>query len=529
MLLAIASNGLVTACSGDDNGGDAGDAASDAPIKKEASTLDVQQDTTPPVVVTPAGKQLYASNLVQVFGVTTDNLVIFGDNGTDSSLYAADATGTNPPVKIATPSVSASATYIVGISGKVVFLWENVNPKATQQIGKLSAWTSAGGLHQLTAASNAGSGFNSSTDGTKVMFSANATTTSASGDIVGSAADGSAPSTLVTGVDISSGSCTPLFGFAGGVNPVVATCASDPGDGGTPVATVKSFNASTWAATALSFSGLNFWSATSAGDKLLVASTTDLEVLNTDGTTIVPTIIDTKDINGGGFGYMEKDGQNVLYASAANALYTSPTAVPLPVTLEASGVKYFRALSNDDKYILYSSQLDSQQFGSDIYLQSTSTAGKTTLVSGTTGALFGLLSTDNFTTDSKYALFIENVNTSTFTGDLMSVGVGGGTPVKLGSDEWLNLSATGSKIVFNDNCQGCGTNSAGAVIGVADIKSVDVSAATPTPTPLQAGADPQIYMAAPKDRVIFTYSQNVPSDDGGVSPAGNGLYSIAIP
>ena len=528
MVLALVANGLSTGCSGDDKNGDAGDGGTDAPIKKDVATLDAPQDNTPPPVVTPSGKQLFASNQVQIFGVTSDNQVIFADNGTGAALYAVDAAGTSAAVQIAAPSVSQTATYIVGISGKVVFLWENVDPKGTQQVGKLSAWTKAGALKQLSASSNAASGFNATTDGTKVMFSSNSNANGTSGDIVGANVDGTSPSTLATGVDIASGACTPLFGFAGGINPVVATCATDPGDGGIPVATVSSFDAASWTKSSLAFAGLNFWSSNSTGDKLLLASTTNLVVEPVDG-TVTPTIIDTKDIQGGGFGYMEKDGNNVLYASVANDLWTSPVATPAPVQLEASGVKYFRSISPDDKYMIYSSQLDSQQFGSDLYLQSTSTAGKTNLVTGTTGALFGLVSTDDFTADSKYVLFIANVNTASFTGDLMYAPVAGGTPAKIGTDEWLNLAATGSKVVYNDNCQGCGTNSAGAVIGVADIKSVDVSAATPTPSPLQAGADPQIYMSAPKDRVIFTYSQNVPSDDGGVSPNGNGLYSIAVP
>ena len=527
-VLVMAGHAFVAGCSGDDNNGDAGDAGDGGPTKDVIQKDIVTQDQAPPVVVTPSGKQLYASNIVQVFGVTSDNMVIFADNGSGGQLYAADATGAGTAQQIAAPTVSQTATYVVGISGKVVFIWEGVSPTATQQVGKLSTWTKSGSLKPITTKSNAASGFNATTDGSKIIYSANADATGSTGDVVGSNVDGTSPSTLVTGVDIASGTCTPVIAFAGGVNPVVATCASAPPDGGTPVATVKSFNPSTWAATPLAFAGLNFWSSNSAGDKLLVATTLDLEVLNTDGTTAVPTVIDTKSIQNG-FGYMEKDGQNVLYSTAANDLFTSPTGTPAPLTLEASGVKYFRAISSDDKYMIYSSNLDSQQFGSDLYLQSTSTAGKTDLVTTVKGALFGLVSTDNFTTDAKDVLWIDNVDTSSFTGDLMYMPVGGGTPAKIASAEWLNLSAQNSKVVFNDNCQGCGTNSSGAVIGTADIKSVDLSAATPTPTPLQAGADPQIYMAATKDHVLFTYSQNVPADDGGVLANGNGLYSIAIP
>ena len=195
-------------------------------------------------------------------------------------------------------------------------------------------------------------------------------------------------------------------------------------------------------------------------------------------------------------------------------------------------MKVVRAISGDDKYLIYHTNVDSKQFGSDLYMHDTSTASaSTTLVSTTTGALFGLNTTDDFTTDSKYALFINNVDNTAFIGDLNFIGVTASAGTKITTAEWLNLSALGSKIVYNDNCQGCGENTNKQVIGIADIKVIDVSASNPTPTTLQTGADPQIYIPPSKDHVIFTFSQNTPggSDDGGVLPNGNGIYTIAIP
>jgi hypothetical protein len=526
-ILALAGNAFA-GCSGDDN--TTTDAGPDVIVKKDATFDVIGQDVPPPVVVTPNGKQLFSSNIIQIFGVTSDNYVIFADNTDGGKLYAADATGTNAAQLIAAPTVSSSATYVAGISGKVVFLWEGISPTATQQVGKLSTWTSSDAtLHQVTLKSNAASGFNATTDGSKIIFSANSDTPGSTGDIAGANEDGTGLTTLITGVDIASGNCTPVIGFAGGVNAVTATCASDPGDGGTPVATVTSWT-NAWAATSLSVtSALNFWSANSAGDKLLVATPSALSWIAWDGTGSL-TQIDAKDIENGGFGYMEKDGNNVLYTTMAGDMYTSPTGTPAPTQLVASGVKYLRSIAPDDSHVIYSTNLDAQQFGSDLYLQSTSSASSaTTLVSTLKGALFGLGSLDDFTTDSAYVLWIDNVDTSAFIGDLYYMPIGGGTKAKLTTLEWLNLSGQGSKVVYNDNCQGCGVDSNNQVIGVADIKSVDLSQTTPTPQSLQDGADPQIYMAATKDRVIFTYSQNVPADDGGTLANGNGLYSIAIP
>jgi hypothetical protein len=38
-----------------------------------------------------------------------------------------------------------------------------------------------------------------------------------------------------------------------------------------------------------------------------------------------------------------------------------------------------------------------------------------------------------------------------------------------------------------------------------------------------------IYLNNARDHVIYTFSTNPTDVDGGVLPAGNGLYSIAIP
>ena len=525
------AGGTFMACSGGDDTSDAGDGGGPDVVKKDVATLDVQNDNNVPVV-TPAGKQLFASNVIQIFGVTSDNMVIFADNQSGGGLYAVDAAGTSAAVLIASPTVSSSSTYVAGIAGKVVFLWEGVSPTATQQVGKLSTWTSTGSLHQVTAKSNAASGFAANTAGTKILFSQTTNVAGTPGDIAGANVDGTSAVTLVTNVDIASGACTPEIGFAGGAgDAVVATCASDPGDGGTPVATVKSFD-STFTATTLAFAGINFWATDTAGDKLLLSTSTSAPTLSVeavDGTGI-PTVIDTKSVQTG-FGYMMKDGNHVFYVSAANDLWVAPIAAASAVQLESTGVKYVRAISPDDKYMLYSTNLDAKQFGSDIYLQSLALdAGASTgLVTTTKGALFGLVSTDDFTADSNFVLYIDNVDNSAFIGDLYYKSLAGGSATKITTLEWLNLSATGSKVVYNDNCTGCGENSNKQVIGVADIKSIDLSASTPTPTSLQAGADPQIYMSAPKDRVVFTYSQNVPADDGGTLANGNGLYSIAIP
>ena len=530
--VVFAANGLVAACSGDSNPTtDAGQDAGKDVVGKDVVSKDVVTEAGP--VITPAGKQILSSDQVQIFGITTDDKVIYSDIGGGFTLYAADANGTGTPSVIATPTVSGSATFIVGIAGKVVFLWEGIATTANApQVGKLSTWTSTGGFKAgITAKSCASTGFAASADGTKIMFAANSNTTCTTGDIVGANADGTSPSTLQTAVDIAATNCAPQLGFAGGVGPVTSHCLTDPGDGGTQVATVTSYTAA-WAPTVIISTAESFWASDTAGDKLMVSSaTTGIEVFPFGGGSATP-IDAAHTITSGTFGYMFKDGNTVLYSTTGGDLYYAAVSnTPAPTKIVTADAKFFRSISSDDKYMMYSKAFETKQFASDIYLRTTNTtAASTTLVPTTTGALFGLNFTDDFTTDAKYALYIANADTTAFIGDLMVVPVGGTAGTKIASAEWLNLSALGSKIVFNDNCQGCGTKN-NQVIGTADIKAVDVST-TATPTMLQAGADPQIYVPpTSKSHVVYTFSQNAPggNDDGGPLPNGNGLWTVAIP
>jgi len=525
--ILVLGGGLMR-CSSDNTVTDGG---TDVTTKPDTSKPDVNQPDTFVPVVTPAGTQLAASNQIQIFGVTTDDQVIYADNGSaGGALFAVDAAG-GTPTQIAKPTVSSSASYIAGIAGKVVFVWEGVPTAAnSKEVGTLHLWKK-GGTYVPAITSDAGTGkscasagFAASTDGSKVIFSGNSNTTCTVGDVVGANSDGTSPATLAAGVDLGT-DCSPFIGFAGGTHAVTATCAVAPGDGGTPSALINSYDAS-WAPTLILAGALDFWSSDSAATKLFVGTPVSAQVFPIGGGT--PQIIDTKNLDNG-FAYMAKDGSHVIYSTTAGDLYSATVATtPVITTLQSSGVKVVRSYSADEGHVIFNTNFDTQQFGSDLFLASLTAAGTpVTLESGTTGALFGLTFADDFTADSKYAIYIKNLNPSQGIGDLYAVTTAGGTPAQITTAEWQNLSATGSKIVFNDNCQSCSGTSATAG-GTADIKSADLST-TAAPTMLQAGADVTILLNNARDHVIYTYSQNLPADDGGVQPAGNGLYSVAIP
>ena len=122
MMLAVGSNAFITACSGDDNN-NPGDSGPDVVVKKDSGADVAPPPDGSPTVPPQNGKQLFASDIVQVFGVTSDNMVVFANNGGGAELYAVDATGATPAVQIAAPAGAQTSTYVVGISGNVVFLW----------------------------------------------------------------------------------------------------------------------------------------------------------------------------------------------------------------------------------------------------------------------------------------------------------------------------------------------------------------------------------------------------------------------
>lgn len=524
----LVATGAFTHCSSSPSTNDGGTDGT-APTKDSGKEVSTGQDAGSDAGnVTPAGTELYPSDDIQIFGVTTDGYVIFADSATTSvtpnALYAVLTTG-GTPQKLITPS----GGYTVGIAGKVVFVWTGVTTTAPE--GALSLWISTGSLVAATAHSSPDAGFAASTDGTKVIYSANSNTGATVSDFVGANVDNTSPSTLVTGVDITTGSCTPVVGFAGTTTiGVTATCLVNPGDGGTPVAIVSTYGAA-WAPTPVISDGLNFWSSDTAGDKLLVGTTTNLQVFPLP--TGTGATVDSKSVQNG-LGYVKKNGNAAIYSTSAGDLWESPLPPTTPLELQTTGVKLVRAISPDDNYVIYSSNLDSMMFGGDLYLSSTTTAATAvTLDSMTTGALFGQTSADDFTSDSKYVLWIENLNTMQGIGDLYAATVAGGTPAKIAGGEWQNASATGSIIVYNNNCGGCsGTGGTGKA--TADLYWVDVSTTTApallqaaADVPLQAGSN-SIYMNPAKDHVIYTYSQDL--DSTSTPPlGGNGLYSVAIP
>jgi hypothetical protein len=304
-------------------------------------------------------------------------------------------------------------------------------------------------------------------------------------------------------------------------------------DGGTVSATLQSFTPSAsaaWAAAGLNIGGvMDFWTSDTAGDHVVLSTVGgQLEYVSTAGAGLVN--IDTAPVN---FGYLTKPGTNVIYTTIAKALSTAPVAgTPVTELVAAPSVAILRAVSPDEKFVVYHKATDAMGFGSDLYLADTATKDQTpvTLVPNTTGALFGLTPNgDTFSTDSSHVLFITSLDTAHGVGNLNSLAVAGGTAQQISTVVWQNISGPGSKVVFNDNCANC-SGSPNSPLGQADIKVVDVAGAA-SPVVIQKGADANLYTNQARDTILYTYSSNpAVSPDAGPPPAGgNGVWAVKIP
>ncbi len=324
------------------------------------------------------------------------------------------------PTKIGTPS----GNYFAATAGKAVIVWDALSANG---VGKIHTWTQGGTYASPVALNVAANGAAASPDGSYIIFEANSNTAATVADIVGAKIDGTGIATLASQVDVGPGNfsafvngCVPNFGFPNSTTALVTSCATNPGDAGVPNATVNSYavasDGGAWTSTPIVATNalpVFSWDGDGGnGTSVFTATTLPTEQISpvTGG---APTPIDTKDVNKGDwtFVYVNRAGTAVMY-NVAGALYTSPTTVPAPTAVQATGVNYIRAVSGDEQWLVYTTTWDKggpppASFGSDLFLTKT-TAGFTPvqLGTGTTNALFGLDGPDQFTTDSSHVMWI---------------------------------------------------------------------------------------------------------------------------
>ncbi|HEY3822310.1 MAG TPA: hypothetical protein VGL81_34330 [Polyangiaceae bacterium] len=459
----------------------------------------VVQDDAPPGcpgpgavtnVQAPVGRLLASGNSLSARGVTSDGYEIFSDDYA-FQLYAVPIAG-GPVQTIA----SLGSNFWVTVVGQVVFAWSNVS---AADVGSLTIWSSAHGAHAI-APSSFGILGTSSPDGSQVLYLANVDSQGQTGDVYLANSDGSGATRLLQGQQLTG--CFPQLGFAGSY-VVASHCDVARGDG--PSTTISSFQSPGWTRADLMTNAQNTWSADMAGTFVLVSTAAGVLTVPIGGGA--GTTVDSA----GFMGQLISGGSRAIYGTTnGGMLRSSPVKPPSPTTL-AQNFGGFYAVSPSQAMVLYYENQTSN--GTDVFLSSTTAAGRSqTLAPSTNGAVNGAA----FTADSNYALYSTGNDVCTGAAAFNAFPVNGGSAIQLGSNVWNDWSATGSKVVFNDNFVATG----GLRFGRADIESVDLSTGT-TATPIVSQADAVIDLSPAGDQIIYSWT---------VQPGAQaGIYVTAVP
>ncbi len=455
-----------------------------------------------------------------LWGVTGDGFAIYSTGASSPSFYAVSLSG-GAPVPIA--QTSGNGYPFAVVQQNVAFVYTNPDQ---YYVGPVTAWTSGGGAHQLSASSYYLTG--ASSDSSHIAYLDNVSEQSGDaglaivGDLYGANADGSGAKLLQAGVSgwyvsgaSGSSSCYTYFSFAGSYAVLFACVQS----GGAQTEQVWSYPSPGWqgaqiVANATSLSGFD-----DAGTQALVTTSAGLQSVPLAGgapATIDPT---------GAAGLFTSDGKNVVYVTTMGALARSPVANPAPQQLVASGVEGMWAISPDDKSVLLFESYSQQTGLTDLYIASAATAGNATpLVSAQTAMVGGpnsYMSGSAFSADSSHALFWSGVAIPMgqqyfpVIGTLQSGPTGAAaTAAQLGKNSNAAWAVGGSTIAFADNLAMVG-NSASTF----DIEWVDTSKTTPATTVVKGaigstGGAP-FYVTPSHDRVVYVGSEPADAGDAG--------------
>jgi hypothetical protein len=406
--------------------------------------------------------------------MTSDGYEIYSDDAA-LQLYAVPIAG-GP-----TQSIGAlGSNFWVTVVGQVVFAWSNVTDA---DVGALTVWTAAHGPQAISSASFGILG-SASPDGSQVLYLTNVDPQGLTGDVYITGTDGAGATRLLQGQQLTG--CFPQLGFAGSF-AVVSHC--DVARGAGPSTTISSFRGPAWTQADLISNAENIWSADAAATIVLVSTSNGVLVVPIGGGP-------TKTIDASGFmGQLIAGGATAVYSTTAGTLRRSSTTAPAPATL-APSFGGFYAISPAQSTVLY--YQNDTATGTDVFLASAVTPGAPQTISALmTGAVNGAA----FTTDSTYALYSTSNDVCTGSSTFNAFQVNGSSSTVLGRNVWGDWSATGAKVVFNDNYVATG----GLRFGRADIESVDLAAGT-MPTRVVSQADAVLDLSPAGDQMIYSWT-----------------------
>ncbi len=458
-----ASDATATGIGGEDGGGDAG-AFGDGGV----SCIDGGAG--------PKGTQLVKSATASILGITDDDEVVYVDTASQA-LSAVPAVG-GAPVSIGRTEGAA------GVASKAVFNWTGLNQDGTVA-SALQVWTAARGVHPLAGASLAGAA-DSSADGTKVVYFDDASASTA--DLYVAGTDGSGKTRLASGIYWTPG-CIPQVSFLGN-SVILGYCTAAPSGTGIPVGTLALYVGASGSGTTLSAAA----SMSFQTDATKILYNTSGGLMLADATTGATTLVDP---TGGPSSIFTHDGQGAIYVTTDGAIKRYPMASPnQPSVVASGGFQSVASLSPDDRWVLASKTMDPNSGNADIYVASAASPAPAVTILGTpTGTFYG----SSFTADSSHVLYVDNAANG--AGDLHVVPTSGGPGVKVASRMWIGFATTGARVVYED---GFVPNVGLDAQGIADIRVIDVSAASPTPTLLVNQADPGLYFTSAGNRLVYS-------------------------
>jgi len=422
----------------------------------------------------PVGTLLAGGNALSARGMTSDGFEIYSDDAA-LQLYAVPIAGG------ATQSIAAlGSNFWVTVVGQVVFAWSNVTDA---DVGALTIWSAAHGPQAISSASFGILG-SASPDGSQVLYLANVDPQGLTGDVYIAGTDGAGATRLLQGQQLTG--CFPQLGFAGAF-AIVSHC--DVARGAGPSTTVSSFRSPAWAQADLISNAENVWSADTAGTMVLVSTSNGVLVAPIGGGP-------AKTIDASGFmGQLISGGATAVYSTTAGTLRRSSTTAPAPTTL-APSFGGFYAISPAQSTVLY--YQNDTATGSDVFLASAITPGTPRTISA---VMNGAVNGDAFTADSTYALYSTSNDVCTGSSTFNAFPVNGSSSTVLGRSVWGDWSATGAKVIFNDNYVATG----GLRFGRADIESVNLAAGT-TPARVVSQADAVLDLSPAGDQVIYSWT-----------------------
>jgi hypothetical protein len=361
-----------------------------------------QDDLAEPIDLVPFEAppgQVVAGDVV-LRAITSDGWAILSDDkGQVSAVRLSD--GTSQPILIDSMARVAQA-------GATALVWHDLDGSLH---GPLALWTATGGKKEVATKSEAPV-FAATPDGARLAYIDGYDGTALTENLVSSASDGSAQTTVVTGHDAT---VPPQLGFVGA--RLVAWHRDLGGDGGGPSPAVGSFDAQTGAGLDLLRPAAPGWFSDGASTVVVKTPANDASSVSAGGGQLQPLAADV------GSGLFLPGGDAVWSGASSHALFRAALGAQ-PVQLQAAGATDLRALSPDGNWLLYDSMVDPNfRFFYDLTLAPTSAGGAAhSLVPDATAHLFG----PGFTADSRYALWLDGVDPTSSLGTLTAFPVAGG-------------------------------------------------------------------------------------------------------